>query len=127
MIVAVLGMFNTLTISLLERTREIGLMVALGARSVDMKRLFVFEALLLSISGSVIGIIGAYLLGSIVNIAMNLFANQRGVRETIDLFANPPVLILGVLIFMVIVGLLVVILPSKKAQKINPIDALRRE
>jgi len=127
MVVAVLGMFNTLTISLLERTREIGLMVALGARSVDMRRLFVLEAMLLSFIGSVVGILGAYLIGRIVNTIMNVFALRRGVRESFDLFASPPLMILAMVIFMTFVGLIVVYLPARRAEKINPIDALRRE
>lgn len=127
MIVAVLGMFNTLTISLIERTREIGLMVALGARSIDMRRLFVFEALLLSFIGSVFGISTAYFIGRIVNVIMNIFAEQRGVRERFDLFASPPLVILAMLVFMMFVGLVVAYLPSRRAEKINPIDALRRE
>jgi putative ABC transport system permease protein len=127
MIVAVLGMFNTLTISLLERTKEIGLMVALGARSVDMRRLFVFEALFLSLFGSIIGIIGAFILGQLVNIVMNQFASQRGVQDSFNLFAYPPLVVVGVIVFMAIVGLVVVYIPARHAEKINPIDALRRE
>lgn len=127
MIVAVLGMFNTLTISLLERTKEIGLMVALGARSIDMKRLFILEALLLSLFGSLVGLFGAFLLGRIANIIMNIFASRRGVDDGFELFAYPPLLVLGTLVFMTLVGLLVVFLPARRAQRINPIDALRRE
>ncbi len=127
MIVAVLGMFNTLTISLLERTKEIGLMVALGARSIDMKRLFILEALLLSLFGSLVGLFGAFLLGRFANIIMNIFASRRGVDDSFELFAYPPLLILGTLVFMTLVGLLVVFLPARRAQRINPIDALRRE
>jgi putative ABC transport system permease protein len=127
MIVAVLGMFNTLTISLLERTKEIGLMVALGARSVDMRRLFIFEALLLSFIGSVLGIAGAFTLGRITNFTMNMFAENRGVSGKFELFANPPIIIIGLLGFMLLIGLLVVLLPARRAEKINPIDALRRE
>lgn len=127
MIVAVLGMFNTLTISLLERTKEIGLMVALGARSIDMKRLFIFEAIFLSLFGSVLGISGAFLIGRVVNTVMNILAAGRGVQERFELFANPPLLILGMLVFMIVVGLAVVYLPARRAQRINPIDALRRE
>lgn len=127
MIVAVLGMFNTLTISLLERTKEIGLMVALGARSIDMRRLFVFEALFLSFMGSVLGIFGAYILGRIFNALMNVLASQRGVQNKFELFAYPPLIVLGMLLFMTIVGLLVVYLPARRAERINPIDALRRE
>lgn len=127
MIVAVLGMFNTLTISLLERTKEIGLMVALGARSIDMKRLFIFEALFLSFIGSVLGIFGAYILGRSMNFVMNILASKRGVQDSFELFAYPPLIVFGMLVFMTIVGLVVVYLPARRAEKINPIDALRRE
>ena len=127
MIVAVLGMFNTLTISLLERTKEIGLMFALGARSVDMRKLFIIEALLLSFIGSVVGMGGAFLLGRIVNIVMNAFAYQRGVKDSFELFATSPIIIFGMLLFMMFIGLIVVFLPARRAEHINPIDALRRE
>lgn len=127
MIVAVLGMFNTLTISLLERTREIGLMVALGGRHRDMRKLFVLEAVLLSLIGSAVGIMGAVIAGQVVNMGMNRLANNRGVTDGFDLFATPWWLILSLTIFMVIVGLLVVLLPARRAERINPIDALRRE
>jgi len=127
MIVSVLGMFNTLTISLLERTREIGLMKALGGRNSDMRKLFVFEALLLSVLGAVVGIILAAVGGLIINLVMNNFARGRGVTEGFNLFANPPELILGTIAFMAFVGLVVVYFPARRAQRINPIDALRRE
>lgn len=127
MIVAILGMFNTLTISLLERTKEIGLMIALGARAVDIQVLFMIEALMLSILGAITGIAGAVILGKFINLIMNLFAHSRGVQDSFQLFANPWWLIIGVMLFMIAVGLDVVYLPARQAQKINPIDALRRE
>lgn len=127
MIVAVLGMFNTLTISLLERTKELGLMVALGGRNRDMKRLFMFEAIILSFSGAVAGILLAMVSAGIVNIIMNQMASGRGVTESFSLFAFPWWLIIGLISFMIAVGLIVVYFPAKRAEKINPIDALRRE
>lgn len=127
MIVAVLGMFNTLTISLLERTKEIGLMMALGARTRDMRRLFIFEAVLLSLAGSLIGIGLAVLGGSGINIAMNSLAHRRGVTDSFDMFATPWWLISGMIAFMIVVGLAVVFFPARRAARINPIDALRRE
>lgn len=127
MIVAVLGMFNTLTISLLERTKEIGLMVALGGRNRDMRKLFIFEAVLLSIAGAILGITSALLFGQFINVVMNAFARSRGVTEGFQLFAAPPWLVLGTILFMLIVGLVVVYFPARRAAKINPIDALRRE
>jgi putative ABC transport system permease protein len=127
MIVAVLGMFNTLTISLLERTREIGLMIALGGRQFDMKRLFIIEAVMLSVAGAVIGMILSTINGQIINVIMNRLARSRGVSDSFDLFATPPWLVLAILAFMVMVGLAVAFFPARRAQRINPIDALRRE
>ena len=127
MVVAVLGMFNTLTISLLERTKEIGLMMALGARRVDLRKLFFFEAILLSLIGAIIGIIMAMFAGRIVNLIMNFTAQRRGVTDSFELFSNPWWLILGTIAFMVTVGAIVVYIPAKRAEKTDPIDALRNE
>jgi putative ABC transport system permease protein len=127
MIVSVLGMFNTLTISLLERTKEIGLMIALGGRSKDMRKLFIFEAMLLSFMGAVVGILLAVFSGTLVNLVINQLARGRGVKQSITLFSNPLWVILTLVAFMMVVGLLVVLFPARRAQRINPIDALRRE
>ena len=127
MIVAVLGMFNTLTISLLERTREIGLMMALGARGRDISRLFIYEAVLISLVGALTGIVLAIIAGRFVNLYINVGARTRGVTEWFDLFAYPWWSILGVIAATILVGLVVVYLPARRAKHINPIDALRRE
>lgn len=127
MVVAVLGMFNTLTISLLERTKEIGLMIALGSRPKDIRRLFILEATLLSLIGSIAGIVLASITALIVNVVLYRIASIRGVNEYFTLFAMPWWLTIVTILFMLLVGLLVVYFPAKRAQKIKPIDALRRE
>ena len=127
MVIAVLGMLNTLTVSLLERTKEIALMIALGARPKDMRRLFVVEAVVLSLIGAVIGIAVAMLLGLVVDAVLNQYANGRGIVDHFTLFANPPLLIIGVLLFMVLIGVLVSFVPARRAARINPIEALRQE
>ncbi|HMM62036.1 MAG TPA: ABC transporter permease [Candidatus Saccharibacteria bacterium] len=127
MIVAVLGMFNTLTISLLERTKEIGLMMALGSRRRDMRKLFIFEAALISFFGAVIGVLIAYIIGKVVNLYINLGAASRGVTQSFELFATPWWSIVTIILATVVVGLLVVYFPARRAERINPIDALRRE
>ena len=127
MVIAVLGMFNTLTISLLERTKEIGLMMALGGRNRDMSKLFILEAVLLSITGALVGILLAFSTGKIVTVFVNNFAHRRGVDGNIDMFSTPIWLVLATVAFMVVVGLLVAFFPAKRARKINPIDALRHE
>lgn len=127
MVVSVLGMFNTLTISLLERTKEIGLMIALGGRQSDMRKLFVIEALVISITGAVVGVFVAVLSGNFINAFINNVAKKRGISEGIDLFSTPLWSVLGITLFSMIVGLIVVYFPARRAQRINPIEALRSE
>lgn len=127
MVIAVLGMFNTLTISLLERTKEIGLLISLGARRKDVKRLFVIEALALSFMGAVFGLIAAWGLGKGINMALYNLAQSRGVQDTFSVFFIPIWLIIGILAFTAITGLIVVAYPARRASRISPIDALRHE
>lgn len=127
MVIAILGMFNTLTISLLERTKEIGLLVSLGARRKDVRRLFIIEALALSFMGASLGIMASWGLGGAINTALFSLARSRGVSETFSVFYIPIWLILAILVFTTIVGLLVVAYPAHRASRISPIDALRHE
>ena len=127
MIIAVLGMFNTLTIALLERTKEIGLLVSLGARRKDIRRLFIVESILLSLIGTGSGVLMAWLLGGTINtIAVNLAAS-RGVKESFSVFFLPAWLALAGLVFAIVVALIVVAFPARRASRISPIIALRRE
>jgi putative ABC transport system permease protein len=125
LIIAVLGMFNTLTISLLERTKEIGLMITLGARRKDIRRLFMVEAVGLSLIGGLSGAVAAFMISRVVDVVLNSFAKSRGVTDTFTIFAFKPVLLLAVLIFSSALGLAVVYLPAKRAANINPIEALK--
>lgn len=124
--VAILGMFNTLTISLLERTKEIGLMITLGGRKRDMRRIFMIEAVILSFFGAVTGVILSFIGGRVVNFMINQNAASR-VNQSFDVFYTPLWLVAALTLFMVGVGLVVAFFPARRAQRINPIDALRRE
>jgi putative ABC transport system permease protein len=127
MVIAILGMFNTLTISMIERTREIGLMITLGGRKADVQRLLTFEALILSLSGGLVGICGAWLLGQTINLVLTHYATHNGVEGTIHAFSITPLLILGTLIMTVAAGLLVSLYPARRATRINPVIALKHE
>ena len=127
MIVAILGMFNTLTISLLERTREIGLMIKLGARRQDVRQLFIVEALMLSLLGSIGGILGAWILGSIGNFVLNSFARQRGVTDTVTAFIIVPRMVVITIALSFVMGILVVYFPARRAAQTDPIEALRND
>ena len=120
-------MTNTLTVSLLERTKEIGLMVALGARAKDVRRLFTAEAMLLSLTGGIVGIILATLFGFGVDLVLNSFARNRGITESFSLFYLSPLLILATLLVIIAIGFIVSFIPARRAARVNPIDALWRE
>jgi macrolide transport system ATP-binding/permease protein len=127
MFIAVIGMLNTLTITLLERSKEIGLMVALGARRRDVRRLFEIESILLSLIGGIVGVVVSIGLGGMINIALNHLATARGATEHFTLFAWPWWLIGMSIVFMFIVGYTVSYYPVRRAGQIEPIEALRRE
>lgn len=127
MVIAILGMINTLTVSLLERTKEVALMLALGARPRDMKLLFIIESQLLSLTGAVSGMLGAGLIGLAIDFVLNQLAQSRGATGGFSVFSAPWWLILVSLLSMALVGLVVAYIPATRASRINSIDALRRE
>jgi len=75
----------------------------------------------------VIGIILAFIAGKVVNVVVNLSAQSRGVTEWLELFSTPLWSVLAIIAGTLLVGLVVVYLPARRAEHINPIDALRRE
>lgn len=124
LVIAVLGMFNTLTITLLERTKEIGLMRTLGARKKDIQRLFVIESMGLSFIGGVFGILAAVIFSKGVDAFLTSLAGSRGLNESISVFSFEGSLVLKVLIGSALLGLFVVYFPARRAAKMNAIEAL---
>ena len=124
LIASIFGIINTQYISVLERTREIGLMKALGMRSRDVKLLFMFEASWIGFLGGLIGSVLAVILGILIN---------PWISEKLDLGDGNSLIIFNPLqIVMLIAGLVLVatvagILPARKASKMDPIEALRTE
>ncbi len=126
LVVASIGMFNTMTIALLEKTREIGIMKALGATDKDIKRLFLTEALIIGFCGGLGGIGVGFLVSYLFNLLINTLARFLG-GQAVDLIYTPLWFILAIISFSVIVGFITGIYPSHRASKLNPIDALRYE
>lgn len=125
MIIAMLGMFNTLTISLLERTKEVGLLRALGANSSDIWRIFLAESFLIGIVGGLFGIVAGYIIGQVLNIIFSYYAEQS--TGLLTLFYTPWLFMLGMAVFSIVVGFLTGIYPAKRAVKINALEAIRYE
>ena len=126
LIVAALGTFNTLTISLLERIREIGLFKALGMRNRDVYKLFLAESLIIGILGGMLGVILGYSLGCGINLILTTMASKAN-AESIKVFVAPWFVTAIIAVFSVIVGFLTGWYPSRRAVKIDPLDALRYE
>jgi putative ABC transport system permease protein len=124
--VASIGMFNTMTISLLERTKEIGIMKSLGTTDRDVWRIFLTEAIIIGIGGGFIGVILGFVVGFIVNAGINSLAASVG-GEAVSLFYYPFWFTLGIIIFSFLVGFLTGIYPAKRAAKLNPLEAIRYE
>ena len=123
LVVALFGMFNTLTVSLLERTREIGVMKTLGTLDADIMRLFITESLVITLAGSVLGI-G---LGVVAGYLISFINASHKHTEMVMLFKFPLSFLIGVLLLAVVVGVLVGLYPAKRAKKISALDALRYE
>lgn len=124
--VATLGMFNTLTVSLLERTREVGLMKAMGMTSIEVKRLFLTESMLMGFVGGMLGIFFGFLAGKLISLFLSIFGLLKGVGF-IDVAYLPSAFVMLVFLLSIFVGLITGLYPSKRATKISALDALRYE
>jgi len=124
LIVSAIGMFNTMTITLLERTEEIGIMKSIGASNAMISWMFIMEATIMGFLGGLIGIIIGWLEGQVFNLMINLVANHFG-GEKVSLFYSPLWFVSSVIIFSAFVGLLTGIVPARRASKIDPLEALR--
>lgn len=126
LIVSAIGMFNTMTVTLLERTKEIGIMRTIGASPRDIKLLFVSESIVVGFLGGVSGIVMGVTLGFGVNILLNFAAGQFG-GKAVSLFSFPMPFLLFIAIFSAAVGFLTGIFPARRASLLNPLDAIRYE
>ena len=123
-IASVFGIINTMYISVLQRTREIGLMKALGMRNRDIGRLFRFEAGWIGFLGGFIGSISAVVIGIAIN---PWITKQLDLGAGNDLLIFKPAQIAGLVLALIIISVLAGWLPSRKAAKLDPIEALRTE
>lgn len=126
LVIAALGMLNTLTVTLLEKTREVGFMKALGVKNNDVFKLFLSESLLISFFGGIIGIFVGVGTGKLLNYIVNMYAVGSG-NDPVQFFATPWWFIAVISVFSAFVGFLTGIFPARRAAKINPLDALRYE
>src|SRR3989338_1136008 len=124
LVVSAIGMFNTMTIALLERTREIGIIKAIGARRKDVANLFLIESGMLGILGGLGGIAFGYVMGYVFNLGLNILASFLG-GQALQLFERPLWFVATIFLFSGIVGFITGIYPAMRASKLNALEALQ--
>ena len=124
LIASVFGIVNTQYISVLERTREIGLMKALGMRGRHVSRLFQFEAAWIGFLGGTIGAIIAVVAGTLLNPVITN-ALDLGEGTYLLIFQTVPVVLM--VVGLMLIAMLAGYFPARKAAKLDPIEALRTE
>lgn len=122
--VAAIGLVNTMTISLLQRTSDIGIMRAIGASPQDIKRMFLVESLTIGFFGGIAGIFVGIFAGETFNFGLNILARMLG-GQPVDIFYYPLWFITFVVILSSLVGLIAGFWPAKRAAELNPLEALR--
>ncbi len=115
LLVGGIGIMNIMLVSVTERTREIGIRMAIGARSLDIRKQFLIEALLLALIGGVIGVFAGIITTKIISVLSDM------------LTVISPFSIILSLSFSAMVGVIFGFYPAYKASLLNPIDALRYE
>lgn len=120
---SIFGVINTMYISVLERTQQIGLMKALGMRNRDVGRLFRFEAAWIGFLGGAIGSGSAVILGLILNPVIDNLLKLEGK----SLLIFEPISVAVIIIALILVAVVSGLFPSRKAAKLDPIEALRTE
>ncbi|HEX8131660.1 MAG TPA: FtsX-like permease family protein, partial [Pyrinomonadaceae bacterium] len=125
LLVASFGIANTMIMSILERTREIGIMKAIGAEDREIKLIFFVEAALIGLMGGVAGALAAWAIDALANrLAYRFILQPRGVSY-VDFFALPPYLWGGAILFAVAISILAALYPAARAARIDPVNALR--
>lgn len=122
LLVGAIGIANTMYTSVLERTKEIGVMKAIGARNADIVWLFVFESGLLGLIGGIVGVLLGMGIGKLIE-----FIATTALDTNLLKVAFPWWLILACLAFAFIIGALSGMFPALRAAKIHPTEALRYE
>jgi len=124
--IAFLGMINTLTVSLLERTREVGLMKIIGMKKKDIQFLFITESMFIGLLGGIFGILLGILGGYIVSLVVYLLSSSRGV-EFMVITSFPFVTALIVILITTLLSFFTGLYPANRAVKIPTMDAVRYE
>ncbi len=123
LIVGAVGIANTMFTSVLEKTKEIGIMKALGARNSDIMTIFLFNSGIVGLVGGMIGVLfGVAIAVLIPRLGVSFVAGGEPLTTSISFS-----LIFSTLLFSIILGMISGVIPAYRASKLKPVDALRSE
>jgi putative ABC transport system permease protein len=127
LLVATIGIANTMVMAIYERTREIGILKAMGASRGEIRQMFMMEAGFIGLIGGVIGLLLGWLVGLGLNQAIPIYLRYRELPVRGNFFVVTLTLAAGVIVFATFIGLVAGLLPAQRAAKLDPLQALRHE
>lgn len=116
LVVGGIGVMNIMLVSVTERTKEIGVRMAIGARQSNILQQFLIEAVLICLIGGLVGVLLSYLISVVFNMLVTSFAMSFSVASIIAAVACST-----------IIGVVFGFMPAKRASQLNPIDALAHD
>lgn len=122
LVVGGVGIMNTMYTSVVERTRDIGIMKSIGAKNSDILSLFFVESASLGFLGGIVGALAGAGLSKLVEIGAQASFGSPLIRAS-----YPPALLIGVVVFSTVIGVVAGVLPAKQAASQRPVDALKYE
>lgn len=127
LLVAAIGIANTMVMSIYERTREIGVMKVIGASLKDIKRLFLFESALIGLLGGILGVGLSLLLSFLANKFGGVFGNYLGFGGDAKISIIPIWLIFASMGFSAFIGVASGYFPARRAMNLSALEAIRSE
>ncbi len=127
LLVSFFGIANTMLMSILERTREIGIMKAVGGTRRNIASIFLVEASAIGLMGGGLGIFGGWVLGQLGNAIATWYAHERGMTRDVAAFDVSLWLGGGAIVFSVVVSVAAGLYPAWRAARLDPVVALRHE
>jgi putative ABC transport system permease protein len=127
LLVGAIGIANTMFMSVMERTRLIGILKSLGTRNSEIMKLFLAESGIIGFMGGLLGIfLGLILVGMITNMGIS-FMGMGPMAQTNTIAVVSPDLILFALVFSTVIGIVSGLIPARTAAKLQVVEAMRSE
>lgn len=127
LLVAAIGITNTMVMSIYERTKEIGIMKVIGASLKDIKKLFLFESALIGLFGGMLGIGFSYSLSYLVNKFSYQFGEALGAYGASKISIIPIWLVIVAMAFSALIGIISGYFPARRAMNLSALEAIRTE